>query len=63
MYICICKNISDKTIKQAIDQGACSLCDIHHHCSGAGSVCGKCKIHMQQILETHHKTEEAMNVA
>jgi len=50
MYICVCKAVTDKQIKQAINNGACSRREIYH-CTGAGDVCGKCTRHIRQILE------------
>lgn len=51
MYVCICKAVTDTQIKNAISNGACTLKQLHQSCSGAGSVCGKCRNHMQQLLD------------
>ena len=47
MIVCICKAINDKTIKQAITDGAKTVCDIKRM-TGACTQCCKCAkaIHM-----------------
>lgn len=49
MFVCICKAISDKTIKQAIADGAESIRELKSQL-GVGSQCGKCLCQTQQIL-------------
>ena len=41
MIVCICHNVSDKTIRQAVASGAESLQDVRAQLS-VGSCCGKC---------------------
>lgn len=49
MYICICKAVSDKAIKQAIANGADSVRELKAQL-GVGSQCGKCVCQATQIL-------------
>ncbi len=49
MYVCICKAVSDKAIKQAIAEGACSLRELKSQL-GVGSQCGKCVCQAAAIL-------------
>jgi len=49
MFVCICKAVSDKAIKQAIAEGADSIRDLKA-CLGVGSQCGKCVSQASQIL-------------
>lgn len=49
MYVCVCKAVTDKQIKAAIAQGACSRRQLYQ-CTGAGNVCGKCTNHIKQML-------------
>lgn len=49
MFVCICKAVSDKAIKQAIADGAASMRDLKAQL-GVGSQCGKCVCQAQQIL-------------
>ncbi|GGW59606.1 bacterioferritin-associated ferredoxin [Alishewanella tabrizica] len=49
MFVCICKAVSDKAIKQAIAEGADSIRDLKARL-GVGSQCGKCVCQASQIL-------------
>jgi len=52
MYICICKQITDKQIKAAIDEGAQSLRDLRSEL-GVASECGQCGQCARAILKEH----------
>jgi len=52
MYICICKQITDKQIKAAIDEGAQSLRDLRSEL-GITSECGQCGQCAKAILKEH----------
>ena len=41
MIVCVCHNISDHKIRQAVDEGASSLLDLRKQLS-VGTCCGKC---------------------
>ena len=41
MIVCVCNNVSDKTIRQAVANGAESLQEIRAQLN-VGSCCGKC---------------------
>ncbi len=41
MYICVCHAVSDKTIKQAVENGCCSYREIRD-CLDVGKTCGRC---------------------
>lgn len=49
MFVCICKAVSDKAIKQAIADGASSMRELKNLLD-VGSQCGKCVCQAQQIL-------------
>jgi bacterioferritin-associated ferredoxin len=49
MYICICKAVSDKAIRQEIAAGASSMRELRQ-CLGVGSQCGQCVPAAQQLL-------------
>lgn len=51
MYICVCKAVSDKRIRQLVDEGATSMRELKQ-CLGVGSQCGKCVPAAQELL-TH----------
>jgi len=50
MYICLCKAVTDKQIKVAIDNGHCSRKQLRQ-CLGVGTVCGKCTSEVNQLLK------------
>ncbi len=52
MYVCLCKAVTDRQIKSAIDEGANSLGQLRR-CLGVASQCGKCGITAREILEQH----------
>ncbi|HBR00064.1 MULTISPECIES: (2Fe-2S)-binding protein [unclassified Roseofilum] len=50
MYICICHAITDRDIRKAVAQGACSIdlvCDRLEFSGG----CGRCREHAQQVVQ------------
>ncbi len=50
MYICVCNAVTDKAIKKAICNGACSVSDLTQQLN-VGSCCGKCKSCAFKILK------------
>lgn len=59
MYVCVCKAVTDKQIKSAIENGHCSRKHLNQ-CLGVGSVCGKCSRHVKQILDESQTEQELM---
>ncbi|HAT41366.1 MAG TPA: (2Fe-2S)-binding protein [Rheinheimera sp.] len=49
MYICVCKAVSDKKIRQLVQEGATSMRELKQ-CLGVGSQCGKCIPAAQELL-------------
>jgi bacterioferritin-associated ferredoxin len=49
MYICVCKAVSDKRIRNAVSEGACSLRDLSREL-GVGTCCGKCVSAARHVL-------------
>ncbi|SDL25099.1 bacterioferritin-associated ferredoxin [Modicisalibacter muralis] len=41
MYVCLCKSVSDRTIRQAVEEGARSWREVRER-TGCGTQCGKC---------------------
>ena len=50
MYICICKNVTDTAIREAVCQGADRMKDLKE-CLGVSSECGICADYAQEVLE------------
>jgi len=56
MYICICKDVTDRQIRDAIDQGARTMRDLNRQLNVA-SQCGKCACAAKQIMRSHQKDD------
>jgi len=52
MYVCICQNVTDREIKQAIEQGAATIRDLKEQL-GVGTNCGRCCECACDILKSH----------
>jgi bacterioferritin-associated ferredoxin len=52
MIVCVCNNISDREIRQAIELGLSSMAELHHEL-GVGTCCGKCVSYARQVLNDH----------
>ncbi len=50
MYVCICKGVTDKALREAIFQGADRMRDLKA-CLGVTEQCGLCACHAKQILD------------
>ncbi len=50
MYVCLCKGITDRQIKAAIDNGANSVGQLRK-CLGVASQCGKCSATARELLQ------------
>ncbi len=52
MYVCICKGITDKHIRDAVDSGANSFREVRQQLDLA-SQCGKCGVLAREIFDEH----------
>lgn len=52
MIVCICQNVSDKAIRQALEDGAGSMQEIRAQL-GVGSCCGKCNAFAKTLVRAH----------
>lgn len=50
MFICICNGITERQVREAIDQGASTLQDLTA-CLGVASGCGTCAHFTNQLLD------------
>ena len=50
MYVCICNSVTDRQIRQAADQGACSLADLQAQLKVA-TCCGRCADCARAVLD------------
>jgi bacterioferritin-associated ferredoxin len=52
MIVCVCNNISDREIRQAIELGISSMPDLYREL-GVGTCCGKCVSYAREVLHEH----------
>lgn len=52
MIICVCNNISDREIRNAVDQGMTSMAELHRQL-GVGTCCGKCVSYAREVMNEH----------
>ena len=54
MIVCVCHNVSDRTIRAAIDAGATSLTEIRAQFN-LGACCGKCLPSAKALVSEHQQ--------
>ncbi len=57
MYVCLCKGVTDKTIRQAADDGVTSMRELRA-LYGVGSQCGSCTSCARDVLSEHLATRQ-----
>ncbi len=57
MYVCLCKAVTDRQIRETINGGACTFADIRREL-GVATQCGKCGQMAKSIIETAVKKAE-----
>ena len=50
MYICICRSVTDRDIRQALCEGACGMRDLRERL-GVCSQCGKCARSVRELVD------------
>ncbi len=56
MYVCVCRAVSDSKVRQAMDQGACTVRALKDQL-GLGSVCGRCVPEARHMLAQHRNSQ------
>ncbi|MDW3096446.1 MAG: (2Fe-2S)-binding protein [Gammaproteobacteria bacterium] len=49
MFVCICKQVTDRHIEEAVNNGASSFSDVQSEL-GVATQCGECKNHARQCM-------------
>jgi bacterioferritin-associated ferredoxin len=52
MIVCVCNNISDREIRQAVDLGLSTMAELRQDL-GVATCCGKCASCAKQVLRSH----------
>ena len=58
MYVCICHAVTETTVQESIEAGACSVDEVTRQCR-AGGDCGSCHQHIESMLEEHQEEAAA----
>ncbi len=68
MYVCLCKGVSDKTIKRAVNNGVSSMRELRQQ-FGVGAQCGCCTQCAKDVLKDaiaerkqHERSETALPI-
>jgi len=56
MVVCLCKGVSDKTIRWLVQNGAKGLRDVAQACK-AGTDCGSCVCQVRELIEQTRRDE------
>ena len=56
MIVCLCKGVTDRTVRKLVRQGASSLHDVRLACS-AGACCGACRETLVDIVQSEKQIE------
>lgn len=62
MYVCVCKAVTDRQIKNAINDGVCTRKQLFQ-CFGVGGDCGKCSKHVKELLNQNSVKSPIMQAA
>lgn len=54
MILCVCHAVSDRVVKKAIEEGACSMSAVRL-ATRAGSDCGSCRGAIHDLIERHKR--------
>ena len=61
MIVCICHNVSDRAIREALEAGATSLQQIREQLN-VGSCCGKCNAFAKTLVRAHLEDSQVLEV-
>lgn len=58
MYVCVCRAINERKLRETIRSGACSVQSVNQ-CTGLGGVCGRCVPYARQIIDDERQRQVA----
>lgn len=50
MYVCLCQGVTDRQIREAVGEGACTMRKLRMEL-GVASSCGRCAQYAKQVLD------------
>lgn len=60
MYVCVCKAVTDGHIREAVNQGCCSMRELRNEL-GVATQCGRCAVTAREVLD-EALTEQARRI-
>lgn len=57
MYVCVCKAVTERQVKQAVNEGVDTMRDLNHRLGVAGE-CGRCAKCALACLREHRASQE-----
>ncbi|MES2917035.1 MAG: bacterioferritin-associated ferredoxin [Pseudomonadota bacterium] len=60
MYVCLCKAVTDSHIREAVNQGCCSMRELRNEL-GVATQCGRCAVTAREVLD-EALTEQALRI-
>ncbi len=61
MIVCVCNNISDREIRQAVDLGLSTMAELRRDL-GVATCCGKCASCARDVLNAHREQISPSNL-
>ncbi|MCB1168579.1 MAG: (2Fe-2S)-binding protein [Leptospiraceae bacterium] len=55
VFVCICKAVNDRAIRESMERGSETLEDLERDL-GVGSSCGRCRAHAAAVLADHRQS-------
>jgi len=62
MYVCVCRGITDRDIREAINAGASSVADVAQML-GAGTGCGGCRDFTHELIREARSAQSGAQLA
>lgn len=60
MYVCLCKGVTDSSLRESVRSGASSFKEVSKACNDAATQCGKCAMMARDIVRDElSKVKEA----
>ncbi|TAM11815.1 MAG: (2Fe-2S)-binding protein [Nevskiaceae bacterium] len=58
MYVCVCRAINERKLRETVRAGACTVRSVNQ-CTGLGSACGRCVPCAREIIDDEQQRLQA----
>lgn len=62
MYVCICQEVTDRQIRQAVEEGASTMRHLRKDL-GVAACCGRCAPHAKALLDEARQENRAVSLS